>query len=152
MWSIPGSQLLLQGSAFQKRNGRSPAQQRSSSPSTQETFIYIWNYPPKSVSVLLLHSNAPAAVTGITEDTYLFKINSQNVKQFPVPTIPNHKHKPKIPGQLRKADPEKLWHWIRWTGGILLLFGCNFQGTCILPLQNTLNYTRKPLFYLNTHP
>lgn len=33
---------------------------------------------------------------------------------------------------LRHSDTE-----IRLAGRILLLFGCSFQGTCILPLQNT---------------
>lgn len=80
VWSIPVSQLLLHSSAFQKGSGRSPAQQGSSSASTQVKFIYIWKYPPKSVSVFLLRSNAPAAVTGITGDTYLFRINSQSAQ------------------------------------------------------------------------
>lgn len=47
------------------------AEQRSSSPSTQVTFICIWNYPPESAYALLVHSNAPAAVTGITQDLFV---------------------------------------------------------------------------------
>lgn len=159
VWSIPVSQLLLHGSAFQKWSGRSPAQQRSSSASTQVKFIYIWNYPSNlslySCCIQMHLQQLQASQETLICSKLIHKalnlgLNSLSLQKLTIST--NHAS-PKIPGHLRKTDPEKQWFWIRLAGGILLLFWCSFQETCILPLQNTLKKdTRKPLFYLNTHP
>lgn len=95
---------------------------------TGKVHLYL-ELSPKSVSVFLLHSNAPAAVTGITRDTYLFKINSQSTQlgtQLPVPTKTNHKHKPHLTQNPRA--PQENWSWetvilnqISWGDSVALL-------------------------------
>lgn len=78
---------------------------------TQGRFIYIWNYPPKSVSVVLLHTNAPAAVIGSQKTLICSKlIHKMLNNSFSLPWLTKSTNcaSPKIPGHLRKSDPEKM--------------------------------------------
>lgn len=125
---------------------------RAAAGNTGKVHLYL-ELSPKICLCVLAAYKCTCSSYRITENTYLFKVNSQNVKQFLFPTMTNQKQKPCLTQNPRAS--QEIWSWENdFESDELWEFCCSlsaaFKG--LLHPQTTLSNTRKPLFYLNTHP